>query len=163
MRPPRPRYPRVASVFLLLTTAAAGFWAGVAWQGRRAARPADADAGVVAGAQPSGEPEARAADRDGEAEGDRERRRWVIDEIGLPPETGAQAGEIIRHFRTRMRTLDQEFQEAYRPRHAEIVRRTRDSIRSILTPDQVLAYDSLLTVRYEGRGQRGSRGRGGKR
>lgn len=161
MRPPRPRYPRVASVFLLLTTAAAGFWAGVAWQGRRAPQSADADA--VAGAPPSRGPEARAADRDEEAEGDRERRRLVIDEIGLPPETRAQAGEIIRHFRSRMRTLDQEFQEAYRPRHAEIVRRTRDSIRSILAPEQVLAYDSLLTVRYEGRGQRGSRGRGGKR
>lgn len=161
MRAHRPRYPRMASVFLLLTTTAAGFWAGVAWQGRRAAQPAEAD--EAAGAQPSGGLEARAAERDAEAEGDRERRRWVIDEIGLSPETRAQAGEIIRHFRTRMRTLDQEFQEAYRPRHAEIVRRTRDSIRSILAPEQVQAYDSLLTVRYEGRGQRGSRGRGGKR
>lgn len=161
MRPPRPRYPRAASVFLLLTTVAAGFWAGVAWQGRRATQPGDGDA--TAGAQAPDGPEARAANRDGQGEGDRERRRWVIDEIGLPPETRAQAGEIIRHFRTRMRTLDQEFQEAYRPRHAEIVRRTRDSIRSILAPEQVLTYDSLLTVRYEGRGQRGSRGRGGKR
>lgn len=160
MRPPGPRYPRLASVLLLLTTAAAGFWAGVAWQGRGAPQLAGDGA---ARAEASEGSEVRTGARDEQGEGDRERRRWAIDEIGLPPETRAQAEEILRHFRTRMRTLDQEFQEAYRPRHAEIVRRARDSVRSILAPEQVLAYDSLLAVRYEGRGQRGGRGRGGRR
>lgn len=160
MRPSGPRHPRLASVLLLVATVAAGFWAGVAWQGRRAA-PA---AGVgTESSDASGGAEVRTGNRDVQGDGDRDRRRWTIDEIGLPAETRAQTEEIIRHFRVQMRTLDQEFQEAYRPRHAEIVRRARDSIRSVLAPEQVLAYDSLLAVRYEGRGQRGGRGRGGRR
>lgn len=160
MRLPGSRHPRLASVFLLLATVAAGFWAGVAWQGRRAAQPPGVGR---ASSEGSVEREVRTGNRDGQSDGDRERRRWAIDQIGLPPEKRAQAEEIVRHFRTQMRTLDQEFQEAYRPRHAEIVRRARDSVRSILAPDQVLAYDSLLAVRYEGRGERGGRGRGGRR
>lgn len=153
----RARYPRLASILLLATTAAAGFLAGVAWQGGRTPAPkaaAPAKAEGVGGAETEGE------SRGGP--GDRERRGFVIDEIGLAPETRARADGIIRHYRTEMRTLDQEFQEAYRPRHAEIVRRARDSVRSMLTPEQVRTYDSLLAVRYERRG-RGGRGRGGMR
>ena len=132
--------PRLVSAILLILTLAAGFAIGLAWRGNRA-QPAEADA-----------PSSRDADRG--------RRALVIHEIGLDPETRAQVDEIISHFGSRTRALDREFREAYRPRQRALIGQARDSIRSVLTPEQVAVYDSLLAVRYDGRGRDGSRGRG---
>jgi len=125
----------VLSVALLLVTVAAGFLGGVAWQRGRTASP---------------EPEAPSAEQPPE----RQERRMVIDEVGLEPARRAEVEEIVQHFLARKRDLDEEFEDAYRPRVRELYRGTRDSIKSVLSPEQRALYDSLLAVRYSHRGNR---------
>lgn len=137
------RHPRLMSAVLLLLTLSAGFLGGVAWHGSR---------------QPAVTQEDGQDGQDREGGEDRSRRRLVLDEIGLDPEVRSQADEIIRHFRAEMRVLDEEFQEAYRPRQRALVTAVRDSIKTLLTAEQAMVYDSLLSVRYDRRG----RGRGGR-
>lgn len=134
----------VLSVALLILTAGAGFLGGVAWERSRGVPDSPAD------------PEAQ-------GHRDRENRRLVIDEVGLEPAKRAEVEEIIQHFMTRMRVLDKEFRQAYRPRQRELYRGVRDSIRSILPPEQRVLYDSLLVVRYgSGHGGGADSSRSGK-
>ena len=140
-----PKSPRLISAVLLVLTLAAGFAIGMAW-------PSDA------------EPPPEEGEAPGSRDGDRGRRALVIHEVGLDPEVRAQVDEIISHFGRRMQALDREFREAYRPRQRALIGQARDSIRSILTPRQVVVYDSLLALRYDGRGRDGGRSpRGGGR
>lgn len=142
-----PKSPRLISAVLLVLTLAAGFAIGMAWR---------------SDAEPTREDEEGEVPRS--REGDRGRRALVIHEVGLDPEVRAQVDEIISHFGRRMQALDREFQEAYRPRQRALIGQARDSIRSILTPRQVVVYDSLLALRYDGRGRdRGRPPRGGGR
>jgi len=134
------RNPRLLSAVLLLLTLSAGFLGGVAWQGSREPAVTEEDG------------------QDQESGEERPRRRLVLDEIGLDSEVRSQADEIIRHFRAEMRVLDEEFQEAYRPRQRALITAVRDSIKTLLTAEQAMVYDSLLSVRYDRRG----RGRGGR-
>ena len=149
----------VLSIALLVVTLAAGFLGGVAWQKSQ----------VVAVQPEEGEDEPRR---------DRSERRMVIDEVGLEPDKRAEVDEIIQHFmvsmralheefepfRVRMGALNDEYEEAYRPRQRELFREARDSIKSILALEQRALYDSLMAVRY-GDGNRGrdesGEGRGG--
>lgn len=119
----------ILSVALLILTMAAGFLGGVAWQRSQGAADSPPD------------PEAQRPR-------DRENRRLVIDEVGLEPAKRAEVEEIIQHFMARMRVLDKEFRQAYRPRQRELYRGVRDSIKGILPPEQRTLYDSLLAVRY---------------
>lgn len=137
----------VLSIALLLATVAAGFLGGVAWQRGRTV---------------SAEPEEPAAE---EPSGRRE-RRLVIDEVGLEPGRRAEVEAIVQHFLARKRELDEEFEDAYQPRMRELYRSTRDSIKSVLSPEQRAFYDSLLAVRYGHGGSRrdsASQPRGGDR
>lgn len=134
----------VLSVALLILTAGAGFLGGVAWERSRGVPDSPAD------------PEAQGRH-------DRENRRLVIDEVGLEPAKRAEVEEIIQHFMARMRVLDKEFRQAYRPRQRELYRGVRDSIGSILPPEQRVLYDSLLLVRYgSGHGGASDSSRSGK-
>lgn len=132
----------ILSVALLVLTVGAGFLGGVAWQANRAATPAPA-------ATPDQEPR------------DRDKRRLVIDEVGLEPAKREEVEAIVQHFVARMQALDEEFREAYRPRHRALLHDARDSIKSVLQPEQRALYDSLLAVRYgSGRGEGDSSGSG---
>lgn len=136
----------VLSVALLAVTLVAGFLGGVAWQKSQ----------VAAVQADEGEDDPRR---------DRGDRRMVIDEVGLEPDKRAEVDEIIQHFmvhmralyaefephRERLEALNDEYEEAYRPQQRELFRRTRDSIKAILAPEQRALYDSLLAVRYAGR------------
>lgn len=133
----------VLSIVLLVVTLAAGFFGGVAWQ-RSQVDPEQAEEG--------GDDPRR----------DRGDRRMVIDEVGLESGKRAEVDEIIQHFmvhmralyaefeehRDRMQALSDEYEQTYRPRQRELFRQTRDSIKSILAPEQRALYDSLLAVRY---------------
>ncbi len=130
--------PRLLSSALLVLTLAAGFLGGMAWQKRQVAA-------------------ALAEEARSRGDGGQEGRRMVIDEVGLEPERRVQVDEIIRHFRARMRALDEEFQGAYAPRQRALIRSTRDSIKSVLSPAQEATYDSLLAVRYQDRNRDGER------
>ncbi len=139
---------RTLSVALLALTALAGFLAGAAWRGGQTP------------AQPPTEPIVR------ERESSRGDRRLVIDEVGLEPGQRAEVDEIVGHFRTRMRALDAEFRESYRPRQRALFQSSMDSIRSVLDSAQWATYDSLRAVRYGRRGEArdsapGGAGRGG--
>lgn len=138
----------VLSIALLVVTLAAGFFGGVAWQ-----------RGQVAAVQTE--------DGNDDQRRDRGDRRMVIDEVGLEAGKRAEVDQIIQHFlvqmralytefedyRDRMQALSDEYEQAYRPKQRELFRQTRDSIKSILAPDQRALYDSLLAVRY-GNGDR---------
>lgn len=127
------KHPRLVSAVLLLLTLAAGFAGGLAWR--------------------SGDADPAPAEANRSRDGGRERRSLVIHEIGLDPATRAKVDDIIDHFGAQMRALDREFEEQYRPRQRALIAQARDSIRSVLTPAQVVAYDSLLSARYDGRGR----------
>lgn len=124
---------RLLSTALLILVLGVGFLMGMAWNG------SEASAGVVEADSTSREPE---------------RRTRMIDQVGLDPQQQQEVDRIVEHYRVRMRALDREFQEAYRPRRGEIVRQTRDSLKTVLTPDQVLRYDSLLEARDRERRER---------
>jgi len=147
----------VLSIALLTVTLAAGFFGGVAWQ-RNQPVSAQSDEG---GAEPRR---------------DRSERRMVIDEVGLEPDKRTEVEEIIQHFmarmralhgefepmRVRVRELNDEYEQAYRPKQRELFRQTRDSIKAILAPEQRALYDSLLAERY-GNSDRDRDGSGGVR
>ena len=158
----------VLSIALLVVTVAAGFLGGVAWQKSQ----------VVAG---------RTDDGEDDRQRDRGDRRMVIDEVGLEPGKRAEVEEIIQHFigrmgelhdefepvRIRMQELNDEYERTYRPKQRDLFQQTRDSIKSILLPEQRALYDSLLAVRYGNRDRardesgedhgRGGPDRGGER
>lgn len=117
---------RMLSVVLLTLVLGAGFLMGLAWGGSEAA------AGVVEPVAPAPEPE---------------RRGRMIDQVGLDAEQRIEVDRIVEHYRVRMRELEKEFQDAYRPRRGEIIQQTRDSLKTMLSPDQVILYDSLLEAR----------------
>ena len=124
------RNARMASLALLGATLATGFLGGVVWRGD--GEPAKVDE------------RARRPDKEG--------RRLVIDGVGLDAETRAQVEDVIRHYRSRMRSLDRELREIYEPRRHALVREARDSIRSLLSAEQKMVYDSLLALRHSRRG-----------
>lgn len=117
---------RVATVLTLLVVLAAGFLLGMVW-------------GRNLGAAPAADEEAS-----------RERRGRIIDGVGLDPTQQAQVDSILVHFRTEMEALNEEFRERFDPLNRAIIQSARDSIKSILTEDQVRLYDSLL-VDYDQR------------
>lgn len=151
----------VLSIALLVLTAAAGFFGGVAWQRSQ----------VVT---------VQTDEDDDDQPRTRGERRMVIDQVGLEPAKRAEVEEIIQHFmvsmralhaefepyRVRVRDLNDEYEQAYRPKQRELFQLALDSIKSILTPEQSVLYDSLMAARYNnrdrGRDESGN-GRGGGR
>ncbi len=139
------RRARLISVLLLALTLAVGFMFGLAWSARQSA----GDVSATEEVQGAAEPEAEEADTS-------RGRGPVIYELGLEPDQRAGVDEIIRHFRSRMRALNEEAREEYDRRQSALLVTTRDSIKAILNPGQIAEYDSLLAVRYspnrDGRG-----------
>ena len=122
---------RLVSLGLLGLVLGTGFLMGIAW-----------DRGEASAASPT-----PAESEDGQPE----RRTRVIDQVGLADDQRADVDRIIEHYRVQMKALDAEFREAYRPRRGAVVRAARDSIRALLSPSQVMVYDSLLEARYGSR------------
>ncbi len=82
-------------------------------------------------------------------EGDAERQRGaVIYEVVMQPEQRAAVDEIIVHFRSSMDGLRETARQDYNRRRMDLLMATQDSIKAVLNPDQIAAYDSLLAVRY---------------
>lgn len=108
-----------------------------------------------------GRDEDRDARDDDRHDGDRDRddRRLIVHEVGI---TGAQEARVdsivdlhrdrIRDLRREMeseydprfRQLRREMESEYDPRFQDVLLETRGSIRSLLTPEQAVRYDSLL-------------------
>ncbi|NNF28286.1 MAG: hypothetical protein HKN73_13765 [Gemmatimonadetes bacterium] len=121
--------PRLVSLVLLGLVLATGFLMGMAWDGTGIPQVAE---------QPAVPPD----------EAEPERRTRLVDQLGLAETQRVEVERIIEHYRVQMKALDEEFQEVYRPRRSELIRVTRDSIKAVLNPNQVMLYDSLLEARY---------------
>ncbi len=72
------------------------------------------------------------------------RRSLIVEQVGLSEAQKEQVDSIVGFYRARMRTLHDEFDEAYMTRFREITQTTRKEIEAILTVEQQVAYDSLV-------------------
>lgn len=118
----------------------------------------------------------RRRDRDGDREGrgERDGRRLIVHQVGINEAQEARVdsivelhGDRIRSLRREMedeydprfRMLRREMEEEYDPRFREVLLETRRSIRSVLTAEQAVRYDSLLAEhdRKEDEGKRDRR------
>jgi len=152
---------RLISVLLLILTFAAGYMLGLARDSRRADEAVTSVDWVVGDDEAAQEPEPP-DDEPPDEQADSSRARGpVIYQLGLEPAQRERVEEIIRHFRGRMRTLNRESREAYDREQTALLDATRDSIKAILSPGQVVQYDSLLAVRYPP--DRGRQGQGDDR
>ncbi len=148
---------RAASVLLLVLTLAAGVLIGMAWSERRTEASGD-PVGIVAQPGPAARPETAEQPPDDD---ERERRPPTIYELDLDPDQRGHVDEIIQHFRQGLEDLDNEMERELSRRRGRLASAVRDSLKSVLRPEQVMVYDSLLAERY-GSGRR-NRGEGRSR
>jgi Spy/CpxP family protein refolding chaperone len=92
-----------------------------------------------------------------ETVGERERRRPMYEQVGPSERQMVAIDSIVDEHRNKMKALHAEFRSAYNPRYQALVEETRQAIKGVLTPDQAVAYDSLLAERDRRRAERGSR------
>ncbi len=78
-----------------------------------------------------------------------ERRRFIIDHLDLPQDQRAQVDSVLEHYREQLEALQEEFEEAFRPRSRELLIETRTAIRALLDDAQIAAYDSLIAERNQ--------------
>jgi Spy/CpxP family protein refolding chaperone len=150
---------RLTTSLILLLVLATGSVLGVAIDRRLESRAAG-------GEDASGKAEAR---RSGEEQGEGERdpgasssrRRLIVEQVGLTEAQKAKVDSIVVHYRQEMRDLEEELhaelQEAYMPRYRGLLKETREEIKGVLTPEQRMAYDSLLVEHDQRREQRRTR------
>jgi hypothetical protein len=92
------------------------------------------------------DPRSRDSSR-GPSEGrDSTRRRpsLIVEQVGLSEAQIDQADSVYWHYRSQMRALHEEFDEAYHSRYREIMAKSREEMLRILTAEQRVVYDSLL-------------------
>ena len=80
-------------------------------------------------------------------ESSQRRSSLIVEQVGLSEAQKEQVDSIVVYYRAQMRSLHDEFDEAYMTRYREIMQMTRDEIKAILTAEQRMAYDSLLVER----------------
>lgn len=82
------------------------------------------------------------------------RRTLIVERVGLSEVQFALVDSIVSDYRRRQRELhdeiEDEIQQAYRPRYRVMLQEVREEIKGVLTPEQRMAYDSLL-VDYDRR------------
>lgn len=78
----------------------------------------------------------------------------IVEQVGLSEVQRAQADSIYWLYRGRMGTLHEEFDSAYNSRFQEIMSKSREAMLAILTDEQRLVYDSLLSEWERGREER---------
>lgn len=74
-------------------------------------------------------------------------------QLDLTQDQRTRIETILDHYRARMKAMWQDVH----PRYSAIVDSARSEIETVLTPDQVEQYRSLLRQEYRGRGERGAR------
>lgn len=143
---------RVASVVLLLLTLAAGVLMGMAWSERRGRAVVE----PVPLEEPPTPSQAARPDTADESrdEGDRPSRQPVIYDLDLDLGQREQVDMMIQHFRQSWENLDNEMDRQLGSSRRQLSSTLRDSLKSILRPEQAVVYDSLLAERY-GRDRRG--------
>jgi Spy/CpxP family protein refolding chaperone len=82
---------------------------------------------------------------------ERSRRKLIVEEVGLSAEQKAQVDSIVALGRANIRALRQQYEDEYNPLYRRAVQETREAIKGVLTPEQVLEYDRLLEEHSERR------------
>ena len=90
-------------------------------------------------------------------EGERRHRVPMYEQVGPSESQRVSIDSIVGEHRARMKSLHAEFRSAYNPRYEALLEETREAIKGVFTPEQALAYDSLLAERDRRRAERGSR------
>ncbi len=75
---------------------------------------------------------------------------WIIDRMDLTAQQRIQVDSIVSHYGSRM----SRFQKEYRPKYQAIVDSTDRALRTLLTPEQTVRYDSLTVVSARWRARR---------
>lgn len=135
---------RLTTALILLLVLATGSVLGVAVDRRLEARNAAAE--EVRSDPEAGEGRRPASERRDESS--ENRRRLIVESVGLTDQQKIRVDSIVSHYRHRMRELQGEIEEevrrAYFPRYRELLENTREEIKGVLTPAQQVEYDSLL-------------------
>jgi hypothetical protein len=67
----------------------------------------------------------------------------LVEQVGLSEVQSEQMDSIMRFYRGQMRSLHEEFNDAYNSRYMEIQSASREAVRGVLTVDQLEVYDSI--------------------
>jgi Spy/CpxP family protein refolding chaperone len=121
---------RLQAVLILITVFISGGLLGVAVD--RQMVPTEAEV------QESGEEE------QGEERRTRER---IVDQVGLSEVQKVQVDSIVDTARVRMDEARQDLREQYEAAYRQIVLETREAIKTVLSVEQAMQYDSLLAER----------------
>ena len=125
---------RLVTAVVLALVFGSGVTAGLAWEptaeAARTAEPAQAE-------DQGGEREVRErGDRS-----DRGRRPLLVEQVGLTADQKAQVDVIVENSRQRMRSLEKDT----RPQYRAIIEATRTAIKEVLTNEQRVEYETLLS------------------
>lgn len=94
---------------------------------------------------------------DTEEEQSERRRVPMYEQVGPNEAQMERIDSIVKEHRQSMRALHREFNEAYNPRYQALIQETREAIKSVLDPEQAMAYDSLLAEYDRRRAERDER------
>lgn len=89
-------------------------------------------------------------------EGESPRRVPMYEQVGPDSAQKMVIDSIVQDYRGAMKGLHAEFRAAYDTRYRALVDETRAAIKSVLTPEQAQAYDSLVAERNRQRAERDS-------
>jgi hypothetical protein len=77
---------------------------------------------------------------------------WIIDQIEMDEAQRAQVDSLLKHYGKRMT----ELQKSFHPRYRALVDSTNQSLRSLLTADQIARYDALEAERLQWKSRQNS-------
>jgi len=77
---------------------------------------------------------------------------WIIDKIEMDAEQRAEVDSVLRHYGRRMTELQKSFQ----PRYRALVDSTNQSLRGLLSEEQIARYDELEAERLQWRSRQNS-------
>jgi hypothetical protein len=150
---------RLTTLVILVLVLVTGSVLGIAVDRRLDARSATGDArwrgssGRGAGVDRTGAEQ--------ESEGTRRQRKLLVEQVGLTDVQKEQVDSIVAHYRGErdalQARLEADLREAYMPRYRELLQETREEIKSVLSPDQRTAYESLLVEHDRRREERRNR------
>lgn len=135
----------VTSALVLVLVFSAGTLVGRAWGDRDDRATALAAEGEV---------------RDGDGSREREdrgRRTPMYEQVGITDAQRVAIDSIVVHYRSGVRSFQQESREAYEAGYRALVDSTREAIKGVMNARQRIEYDSLLRASDERRRERNSR------
>jgi Spy/CpxP family protein refolding chaperone len=134
---------RLVSALLLFLVLATGFVLGVAVDRQLQAQGEESETESSAASSEGERGERGSEDRSRRGSSGRG-RSLIVEQVGLSADQKEQVDSIVARFRTEMRDLHREIDEAYSAQYRVVLVRTRDEIRAVLTPEQRAEYDRLL-------------------